>query len=355
MMETETITFDSDGDLLLLLSCAVEEPEVELSNDSAPVDLEKESQDGEETPPTPIRTKEVRMLVSSKHLIHVSVVFKAMLRNQNFKEGVELARGKAEVPLPDDDPTALRILLYLIHHNYRKVPREVDLKTMTNIAILADKYQMTEVLYTHSEIWLKELKKTVPTSLTDDLLPWLAISCVFSLPPEFKHLTRIATMESSGFLEEQLDQELPIPNTVFAVIDTERQRGLSEMFAVIQQSIDKYQAGPVNCQTKSFRHTDDVKKLNYACDGSVLGTLLKNAADKGLWPSVSPPYEGLTLRMVMKKAQSLNITALCDHAQLKNEKEYEPGSNHGVKATITATVKKIKAGLGLNIRNFKSV
>jgi hypothetical protein len=74
---------------------------------------------------------------------------------------------------------------------------------------------MTEVLYTHSEIWLKELKSTVPTSLTDDLLPWLSIACVFRLPAEFKHLTRIAMLESSGPLDIKLDEDLPIPASVF--------------------------------------------------------------------------------------------------------------------------------------------
>ena len=91
----------------------------------------------------------------------------------------------------------------------------MDLKTMTNISILADKYEMTEVLYTHSEIWLKELKKTVPTTLTEDLLPWLSIACVFKLPAEFKHLTRISTLESSGLLDGESEEDLPIPASVF--------------------------------------------------------------------------------------------------------------------------------------------
>lgn len=172
--------------------------------------------DSVETPQPILRSKETRMLVSSKHMIHVSPVFKAMFRHETFAEGRELAKGKAVVPLPDDDPFAMRILLNLIHSNYRKVPRIVDLDTMTSIAILADKYELTDVLYTHSELWLKELKKTVPVSLTQDLLPWLAISCVFNMAPEFKHLTRIATLESSGDLGlGESEQDLPIPAHVF--------------------------------------------------------------------------------------------------------------------------------------------
>jgi hypothetical protein len=127
------------------------------------------------------------------------------------------------------------------------------------------------------------------------------------------------------------------------------------MFAIVQEYIDKYQAGPVNCKSKSFRDSQDTKKMNYACDGSILGTLLKSASEGGLWPPSSPPYEGLTLRMIMRKAQLLNITALCDHVDLEDESEYVSGGNHGVKAAIVGTIRKVKGGLGLNINHFKSL
>ena len=126
------------------------------------------------------------------------------------------------------------------------------------------------------------------------------------------------------------------------------------MFAVLQEYIDKYQAGPVNCKSTSFRYIEEPTKMNYACDGSILGTLLKSAADNGLWPPTSPPYEGLALRTVMRKAQALNITALCDYLDLGNENECTAELNHGVKVAINGTIKKIKAGLGLNINKFKS-
>jgi len=61
-----------------------------------------------------------------------------------FKEGHDLAKGTAEVPLPDDDPTAFQILLDIIHHRYRRVPKKLDLDTVAEIAILVDKYQVHE-------------------------------------------------------------------------------------------------------------------------------------------------------------------------------------------------------------------
>jgi hypothetical protein len=49
---------------------------------------------------------DVRMLVSSRHLILASSVFEAMLQDR-FKEGQALrSTGYLELPLPDDDPVA---------------------------------------------------------------------------------------------------------------------------------------------------------------------------------------------------------------------------------------------------------
>lgn len=133
-----------------------------------------------------------RMLASSRHMKLVSPVFKAMLRVGNFSEGQALSREMAEIPLPEDDPTAMRILLDIIHHNTRNVPRLVSLKVMTNITVLVDKYEMAGFIHLHAELWVDELRKTVPQLFTDDLLPWISISWIFKLPIEFKAMTKNA-------------------------------------------------------------------------------------------------------------------------------------------------------------------
>jgi hypothetical protein len=120
-METETITFDSDGDVVLLLSELIEQPN---APDTSSVGESEKSRETDQQVAVPVLTKEYRMLVSSKHLMHISKPFKAMLRHDGFKEGHDLQnRGTTpvEVALPDDHVPAMRLLLDLIHHNYRKV------------------------------------------------------------------------------------------------------------------------------------------------------------------------------------------------------------------------------------------
>jgi hypothetical protein len=72
--------------------------------------------------------------VSSRHLVLASRTLKLLLPNS------------PEWPLLDDEPNAVLILLSVIHGRYRNVPRNVDLATLTEIAILVDKYDLHEAV-----------------------------------------------------------------------------------------------------------------------------------------------------------------------------------------------------------------
>jgi len=232
-MDREVYSFDPDSDLQLILTDeqllesiaphnAVLGDDDVSSNDTihTPEDSRSIMEDSNSltngAPPRSMPSKEIRMLVSSKIMMLVSPVFKAMLQHSNFKEGVELSKGGVEVPLPDDDPVAWKILLGIMHHDPKQVPREVDLKTMTNIAILVDKYQLSNLLHFHAERWIEHLTRSdpgLPTDLDVDLVPWLCISWVFGLYSEFTDMTRIAMRQSSGSAWN--DQNLPIPDLIF--------------------------------------------------------------------------------------------------------------------------------------------
>jgi hypothetical protein len=80
-----------------------------------------------------------------------------------------------ELPLPDDDPDAISILLDVIHGHTRKVPRKVDFELLIHISILVDKYQLQEVVEVFFNGWIQALDQEVPASLTVDLIPWLCI------------------------------------------------------------------------------------------------------------------------------------------------------------------------------------
>jgi BTB/POZ domain len=248
-MAVELLTFDPDGDLLLVLADGIDKEDSTESNEeddgtieqkatqiSLPdifssttlSDIEGNSYEPLELEPQKSR-KEIHMLVSSKHLMLASPVFKAMLQHNNFKEGDMLrSSGQVKVPLPDDDPTALKILLDIVHGRVRQVPRQVNLKVMTELSVLVDKYQMLEVVELYAEVWMNTLKTSVPMFFTADLLAWLSISWVFGLADIFKQISRIA-MRGSTNLFGAHESHLPIPQPVFGKSQQFYQRQTSDL------------------------------------------------------------------------------------------------------------------------------
>jgi hypothetical protein len=210
-------TFDPEGDLLLVLSHVSHE---EITQNHENQDNEITDDDIEKTL-KPMQeelysesVEEVRMLVSSKHMKLASPVFKAMLREDYFKEGLELgSTGTAEISLPDDDPDAFAILLNIIHGRTRQVPRDMDLDLLSRISTLVDKYQLHEVVEIMSDRWIALLESDIPEEFTDDLQAWLSISWVFEKPRIFREVTKIAERRGRGRVGEDRD-DIPIPGRV---------------------------------------------------------------------------------------------------------------------------------------------
>jgi hypothetical protein len=143
------------------------------------------------------KSEHIRIRVSSKHLILASHYFRSILRG-DFKEGVDLRTTKVtEIPLVEDHPAALLILLNIIYGHTRRVPRAVDFRILTRIAVLVDKYQFHEVAEMFTNTWVEKLRGSMPTSLTDDLRAAICIYWVFRKSSEFKRVTQIALMDSN--------------------------------------------------------------------------------------------------------------------------------------------------------------
>ncbi|KAE9378227.1 hypothetical protein N431DRAFT_435400 [Stipitochalara longipes BDJ] len=373
-MAVEIISFDPDGDLLLILNDSVENDDPTRSDGLdggaleqtatqfslpdlfASTSLSRLEREPAESPPLEIEPpkfqKEIHMLVSSKHLMLASPMFKAMLQHSNFKEGDELrSSGQVKVPLPDDDPAALKILLDIVHGRVRQVPRHVNLTTMTELSVLVDKYQMLEVVELYVEMWMSTLKTSVPMFFTADLLAWLSISWVFGLGDIFKQISRIA-MRGSTDLFGAHESHLPIPQPVFAAISDARRKGIQDAIAVVEYTIMKYQGPAQHCRT--FFSGNRVKK-NTACDGLILGSLLKSASMNGLWPPPPHPYIGHTFSGIVTRARSLEITAFCEEPL--STFSTGPGNivpSHGVKQSICAQMDTLEGNMnGLELKTFK--
>lgn len=210
-MDVESYTFAKNSDVDLILSRPAK------SNSLGLVVFEENNGPGADSEDLDERIPNIHMHVASGHMLNASPVFEAMLRRNGFAEGTTLATvGSVEIPLPDDDPDALIILLNIIHGRTRQVPRVVDIKTMTTFSVLVDKYQCREVVEVFTDMWIT-LLKCQNEDFSRDIFPWLSISWVFGKADIFSMATKYAQVHSTLDYWEYEATSLPIPSSVIGL------------------------------------------------------------------------------------------------------------------------------------------
>lgn len=199
--------FDPDGEVLLTISIP------ENSTDTKPAEQAKNNVSG---------GSHVEMLVSAKHLMLASPVFKSMLQ-PHFTEGLALrSTGHVTIPLFDDDPNALKIVMNIIHSQAKNIPQQLGLKEFAHVAVLVDKYDLHNMVDHYALGWHEKLKGKLPKSGYTDLYPWLCIGWVFKLRGLFSHTTMLAIRYSGGDLYEGIVEgypvDFPMPIAIFGML-----------------------------------------------------------------------------------------------------------------------------------------
>ncbi|OAX79630.1 hypothetical protein ACJ72_06047 [Emergomyces africanus] len=285
-MAPEVHTLDPEGDVMLnmtrYLECEVlseigDGIDGDVSRQeasSAGTDTELSNQTDDNTVIT--CEQEVLIRASSRHLILASSVFRAMLQRK-FSESDALHKsGSVEIPLPDDDPDAFLILLNIIHARMRKVPIELDIDTYTQVAVLADKYDIHEAVDIFSNFWFEKLKDTIPQTYTEDIPGWICICWVFNRPEEFKHVTRLALRQGR---QNIAIGDLPIPASIVDAINGQRVDSISRIVSILHVQLADYL---------------EKEHCSFECDSLMLGALTKRLKALHLFPNQpEPPFTGL--------------------------------------------------------------
>ncbi|KAL2004644.1 hypothetical protein VTN00DRAFT_3380 [Thermoascus crustaceus] len=235
-MEAQIHELDPRGDVMLELdtweyATSKDQDELELAPSDAPneePDAPLNGQHDGTSPSVPGKGKEpiseslsqkIYFRVSSRHLTLASAQFERRLK-ECWSEGHTLrSEGYIEMPVTDCDPEALLTLLNIIHGHTRRVPRSLDVESLTKIAILVDYYECYEAVEIFSDMWIDRLEGEVPTTYSSELIKWLCISWVFRKNEIFRSVTRVAQRQSKGRIEQH---ELPISKRVIDEIDQTR-------------------------------------------------------------------------------------------------------------------------------------
>ncbi|TEY57710.1 hypothetical protein BOTCAL_0207g00020 [Botryotinia calthae] len=296
-----------------------------------------------------------RILVSSKHMSLASPVFKAMIKGEFPEEIVLPITGKLGLPLPNDDPLAMKILIYIIHGKMNMVPLKIDLELFTQIAISVDKYQCREVVRLLPPIWKNGLSDTFETSWTN-IARWVCIAWQFELEDEFLKATQMIREKSDRSLESLMSSityDLPIPKYVVDKLESCRLEGMQKTVKILQDTINEYQSTSLICVAhevprvrsssgKFYHFSDDLPSYKNDCDSMVLGTLIKSALSNGLYPLPEQPYNSWSLYSLTAKVDLLMPDSLCSKFANKDLE------NHDVMGKIRESIRAIdKSGLAL--------
>jgi hypothetical protein len=75
----------------------------------------------------------------------------------NWKEGHNILDldGPVDLPLPDDNAAALKIICSVLHHQNKEVPQTMAAGDVLAVAVAADKYDCITALRFASESWLR--------------------------------------------------------------------------------------------------------------------------------------------------------------------------------------------------------
>lgn len=136
---------------------------------------------------------EVRMRVSSRHLILASRYFRSALEGPwSDASATSSFFGKPlrQVVAYKWDAVAFALVLDIIHGRHRGVPRSVDLMLMTRIATIVDFYHCQEVVQIFADSW-RGIDAPIASKFSSHTLMGLFTSWVFSHQWVFDQATKI--------------------------------------------------------------------------------------------------------------------------------------------------------------------
>ncbi|TGO20774.1 hypothetical protein BPAE_0267g00140 [Botrytis paeoniae] len=317
---SSVVTVDPDGDLVLLLDL-MPIHESDESSSKPQINVPNANFFSPEAANSPGRTQNVctqpfksKILVSSKHMSFASPVFKAMLTG-DFKEAVELReKGRIEIPLPDDDACAM-IILIIMHGRFKSVTKYPNLALFAKIAILVDKYQCHESTEFAVKVWTANHRPLPWSRSWYNTSCWICVAWVFRLDDGFREATEKIIRESGvglGAILKENDLALPIPERVINKIDESRENAISQLINILKDTISRYQGQTLIYPSHSLCVLDIISHRE-TCDATVLGSLIKSATEKRLFPFPEAPFKNPLRYCVVKGSiASLNPQTACN-------------------------------------------
>jgi hypothetical protein len=131
-------------------------------------------------------------------------------------------------------------------------------------------------------------------------------------------------------------------------IHESRNAALRKAFWVLTSLIRSYQGNTYHDHAQCPR-TDRAGQ----CDAMVLGSLIREAGDRALWPIPQPPYTSHNVEDVLESISSIKCTTLCQLLRRRRGATQQP-HDHGIGEHLETHMQEIRRSIvGLELEKFK--
>ncbi|KAK8080121.1 hypothetical protein PG997_007939 [Apiospora hydei] len=176
--------------------------------------------------------KKVRLKVNSQNLSCASKVFRTMF-GPNWSEGQGLSKeSPKEVELVEDDADAMYAICCVIHHRNDLAPKAISPQQVLQIAIAADKYDLSVALAYARAQWLRSRDIADPTTLAY----LMAAARWFDDEPAFIKCGRALVLRCVGSYARLMDDEVlsqMLPSNIPHILEERRTRVRAELGELI--------------------------------------------------------------------------------------------------------------------------
>lgn len=133
---------------------------------------------------------------------------------------IELMRdGLVYLTIHDFDPSAIEIVLNLVHGRIRNTPRAPSISLLYDLARFCHYLECVPAIQPFATSWIDRTKHVVMglTTLRSDTMKWIFIPYVFRHEDLFRHMTALAQQLSAENLERRRDRDqVPVPKDVIS-------------------------------------------------------------------------------------------------------------------------------------------
>ncbi|KAH8809258.1 hypothetical protein F5884DRAFT_901370 [Xylogone sp. PMI_703] len=192
---------------------------------------------------------------------------------------------------PEDEPTAMMIILGILCGTSAQVPIQLDLPTLNKVAVLVDKYQWHALVTPHAISWFDHLvdSQGLPDAFDENLLMWLWIAWLFEKKDHFKALSRVAQQDACNSID-LADENIRLSTRVLIAINGQRKVA----FQKIEQALEGFKRRLLDCEAELKDSLPAQKMLRYM----VFGFATFCSQDLKLGDFAVPDHAGSSIRLL---------------------------------------------------------